>query len=753
MNLIRWFRKYNKKILAVTVIIILFGFIGGGTFLQQLSRRRSGLHKPVAHFADNKKITNYDLILAQRELETLEMLQANVLLRSQELSAILLGELLFSQRSVSPALLRQIKQIVVMNGLKISDKQINNIYSRSMPPNVYWLLLTKEAELAGIAVSKEQAGNLLAVIVPKLFNGASYSQLTQTLISNRGLSEQQILNAFSKLLTVLEYARQCCSQEVITSGQLGHLVSWEQEKSDVEFVKFDSAVFAQMQPEPDQQQLIKHFNSYKKFFPDTVTNENPYGFGYRLPEKLQMEYLAVKLDDIAGIVSEVTQQQAEDFYQKNRQRFVEQVPSDPNDPNSPPTEIIKSYYQVADNITNYLFEQRKNAKAIKILHQAKELTDADIEDINTETVKPTTEELEKIASDYSDAAQQLSQQHKVHLYTGRTGMLSAFEMGADEYLGALYLPGPGYQTLSNLSVVPLVKFAFAIEGLGSSELDPFGPAKPKIYKNIGPVKDSLGRIMAIARVTDIQKAVEPQALNMTISRQTLKLNNEADRLESLKTFSLAEKVAWDIKRLTAMDVTKQKAQAFVEQAEKQGWQSTIEKFNDLYGRDIDQNEAEYGSFLEQGEIQNLSEPFELQSPNNIPRISAEAIRTLGIQNQGNPTSRASMALTKKEALLRDLFFSIVPPDSNGIDIMPTVMEFKPDLSYYVIKDISIKRLYNQQFEMVKASRALKQNIIQTNSLMAVHFDPNSILKRLNFKSITPRRKPENVEAQESSSRR
>ena len=54
MNLVKWFRRNNKKVMAVVVIVIMFGFIGGST-LMQLSKRRIG---SIARFAEKTKITD-----------------------------------------------------------------------------------------------------------------------------------------------------------------------------------------------------------------------------------------------------------------------------------------------------------------------------------------------------------------------------------------------------------------------------------------------------------------------------------------------------------------------------------------------------------------------------------------------------------------------------------------------------------------------------------------------------------------------
>ena len=129
MNLVKWLRKNNMKIMAVVIIIILFGFIGG-EFFRQLGQRRSGLDSTIAYFGDSSEITTYDRSLAHRELEILEALGANTILRNvslvafgtQDLAAILLGELLFPNRQISPSLSKRVGQMITAYGYRISNK-------------------------------------------------------------------------------------------------------------------------------------------------------------------------------------------------------------------------------------------------------------------------------------------------------------------------------------------------------------------------------------------------------------------------------------------------------------------------------------------------------------------------------------------------------------------------------------------------------------------------------------------------------
>ena len=104
------------------------------------------------------------------------------------------------------------------------------------------------------------------------------------MISHKGVSEEEILAVFGKLLAVLEYARMICSSEAFTGLQIMHDVSFGEETVDVEFVKFDSAVFAEAQSQPGEEQIIEHFDKYKNLYAGSVSEENPYGFGYKFPE-------------------------------------------------------------------------------------------------------------------------------------------------------------------------------------------------------------------------------------------------------------------------------------------------------------------------------------------------------------------------------------------------------------------------------------------------------------------------------------
>jgi len=721
MSLVRWFRKNNKKIMAVVVIVLLIGFVGGSYISSLAQRKSSGLGKTVALFADDKKITNYDLAMGHRELEVLRMLRTEAILRSMgvplfrtpDFRAVMLGELLFSERSLSPQVIRVIKQTIRTNQYRISEKQLNDIYTgKSAGSNLYWLLLKKEAELAGIAIPKEQSKNILADAIPQLAQGLTYSQLISSIMNRQGIAEDEILGIFGNLLAVLEYARVVCASEDITNSQIMHDISRENELVDVEFVRMDSSVFAADQSQPDREQLIKHFDKHKEYFSGDLSEQNPYGFGYKLPDRISLEHIIVKLDDISKIVTKPTQEDTEDYYQKNREKFTVEVPQDPNNPNSLATTRIRSYAEVANILSRQLLQNKIRSKAEMILQEAKTLTETGFEDIDDDPGILSSEEFKEIAGDYKSAADELSKKHAVEVYSGETGLLSAVDLQMDKNLGTLFEMGPGYNPIG------LTQITFAVDEVEASILGPFDVPKPRMYENIGPLSDVFGKIMAVVRVVKAQKATVAESIDLTFSKHSVELEPQEGQADEDNIYSVEEKVTEDLKKLAAMDTAATKAEELVSLAEEDGWDAAIEKFNELYGKK---------------ESETTADTFKLESFPNLMRTSTATLNTIALQSQGTATAQQLISEQKKQGRLIEKLYSLVPQDANTIDEKPVIMEFKPTMSYYCIKDISVKRINQQDYLQIKAVRAYKEYIVQSQSMAAVHFNPENILKRLNFR--------------------
>ena len=712
MSLVRWLRKNNMKLMAVVVIALMFIFVAGD-FIQR-GNRRTGT-QVIGHMG-TQKVTNYDLYAARGELELLRALRADDLLRSQDLQGVFLAELLFSDQRGSPALMSRVKSSIRRNLYAISDKQINDIYRRQAPPDVLWLCLKSEARRAGIGIPNDQAGGLLGQAIPQLFRGQTYSQFMAALMGRQGIPEQQILATLGELLAVWQYAQMMCVSEGLTRQQVMVEAAAERESIDAQLVEFEAGTFAATAEAPSQEQVQQHFDKYKTFVAGAVSEDNPYGFGYKLPARVCLEYMAVKLDDVRTIVAPPTQDEEGEYYSRNKEElFSEQVRSDPNDPNSELVTRTKSFAEVAGSISKRLLSEKINAKADGILQEARTLTEAG----QTDAAGATAGQPGAKPGDYDAAAKKLSEKHKIKVYTGRTGLLSPAQMQMDERLGTLVLRGYGQNP------VRLSQVVFAVDELGVSELGPFDVAKPQINENIGPLKDLMTaaastsrRVMAVVRVIEAHKAAEPESLGVTFSTRRLQLDpNEQESKED--TYSVKEKVAEDLKKLAAMDTAKARAEEFVALAGTEGWDKALSTFEERYG----------------AKDPNKPKVFKLQNLAGLRRLSLATLEALAVQGQGDPSAAFFLNESRKSRLFVDKLYELVPADANTAQALPAVVEFKPDMRYLAIKDVSVKRLWKEDYEQAKPMQLFGDEYAQAQSLAAIHFNPENVIKRMHFKFV------------------
>ncbi|MHC4132416.1 MAG: hypothetical protein ACYSYW_05510 [Planctomycetota bacterium] len=719
MSLMKWFRKNNKKIMAIVVIILLIGFLGGSYF-SRLAQRSSSIRQTVATFADGIKITNYDIALAQQELEILKMLRVDMMLKSsiENLHLFILGELLFPERTISPLMLNRVRQNIQNNGLRITDKQLSDIYRTGISRDLLWLLLTSEAEQAGIKTLNERMSVQLARLIPQLFNNVTYPQIIQSIMQQTGVSEERIVETFGKIFTVIIYAEGVCANENFTSNQISQLASYQQEMINSELVRFSADLFVADNNDFPQDDLVEHFEKYKSFYPGQISTDNPFGFGYELPDMARLEYIVVKIDDISGIVSEPEPEEIEEYFQRYRQQYTTSVPSDPNDPNSPMIQKQRSFAEVANLIADQLLQRNINAKADEIIQQAKTFTEASLEKAGIDTLTASTEQIKEHAGDYEKAALELSEQYKIPIYAGQTGLLSASEMMRDRYLGMMSLSG------QSLNLIRLTQVVFAIDELQGDEIGLLDIVKPKIYQNIGPTQDFTGQIVALLRVIEAQKAVEPDSIELEFSKSAIQLEQQEDVVYSVK-----EKIIEDVKKITAFDVAKIRAGRFKDSLISKGWDEALVELNKVYKQEKGLPETDPNVFA----IERLS---------NLRRIPDSVIEILKVQAEGSPESRLLIEAQKKQKLFIDNLYDLVPPEEDSLKAVPALMQSRSDMSWYVIRSVSINRFYQEDFQISKAQGSYQQDFLESQNMAVVHFNPDNILKRMNFSVL---RRPGQIE--------
>ncbi|MEJ2705104.1 MAG: hypothetical protein P8Z79_21915, partial [Sedimentisphaerales bacterium] len=369
--------------------------------------------------------------------------------------------------------------------------------------------------------------------------------------------------------------------------------------------------------------------------------------------------------------------------------------------------------EVSGSIAKQLMTNKIDSKADTILQEAATLTE--IPEAEQTAKGPSPEELK--AKSYDVAAQQLSKKYKIKVYAGQTGLLDALDIQMSRYLGALSLQGYGQHP------VELSRIVFAADKLGASELGPYDVPKPRLYENIGPLKSPYGGgiLTALVRVVEAVKAKAPENVNVTFSTRTLTLDaNEPQPGEDV--YSVKERVADDLKKLNAMDLTKKRADEFANLATMDGWDKATGVFEKLYGRGGDPNDNEPNT-------------FSLQSNTGMRRISPATLQALSIQSRGQPAMTLRLPDIERNNLFINRLYNLVPADSNTIENLPVVTEFKPDFQFLVIKNISVKRLWKERYEQAKIQTIFGQEHAQSQSLSAIFLNPANILKRVDFKQV------------------
>jgi len=726
MSIIKWMRKNNTKIMAVVVILLMIAFIGGSS-LSYLLQGSGGAGKAIAHYDENKKITRYMYSTAVRELEILQALRADEVLlaqvQAQDLRGILLNQLLFSGSRGSASAMSYAMSMIRKNQYLVSEKQLSEMSNREgASPAVYWILLCDEAQSAGIRIPTADVGQLLSRLIPQLFNGQTYPVAMGSLISRFGVPEQRILDTFGKLLAVLQYAQTICSTEDITIPQLTHIASRSGDSLDAEVVQLEAQAFADKQSTPAPEAMQAQFDKYKGVFAGHVTAEDPFGFGYKLPAHIQLDYLALQLKDVAGIIQPPTAEEAEQYYQQNRERyFTQEVPSDPKDPNSPKVKKVTSYGEVADTIMERLKQQKITTKAEQILEEVKRMADSKLETMAAESDQPPVEELKSKAIDYGTIAQKLSPTYGITLYSGQTGWLNAVELQSDKRLGGLFVSSYA------ASPVRLSQILFSVDALGDEAATLLFGQRARMYTTIGPAGDPAGatgdlsgQIMAVVRIVGVNKAAEPENLDVSFSTRSIELGDAAEQGKD-NTFSVKEKVTEDLRKLAAWDTAKAKGEELMATAAKEDWRKAVAKFNELYGAQAKKEP-------------NDPNVFKIEPLNGLQRISDAQLLVIATQASGNPAGRVYANNARVEKQFIDQLYSLVPADAESAKT-PLLMEFKPNQSFYVIKSITVQRLNQQQYEAMKGMILQQEDYVQMENLAVVHFTPANILKRMNYQPV------------------
>lgn len=168
-------------------------------------------------------------------------------------------------------------------------------------------------------------------------------------------------------------------------------------------------------------------------------------------------------------------------------------------------------------------------------------------------------------------------------------------------------------------------------------------------------------------------------------------------------------------------------------AKADGWDKAIAQFNELYG---EQAKAD----------PNDPNVFALDRMPTLQRISNVEFQVLAAQVANNPGAERFLNEARVEGQLIERFYALAPTNDGAAAKLPALVEFKPNQSCYVLKNLSVERLDREQFQRMKGMLLRQEDYGQAQSLAVVHLNPENILKRMNFRLARQADEPAEAEA-------
>ncbi|MCD6174738.1 MAG: hypothetical protein J7K65_03085 [Planctomycetes bacterium] len=730
MHLVKWTRKNMQKIMVFVIIFCMVSFVIGSVGLKLIVGIFGGNNQLIATYGDGQKIKSPDYIQAQNELGVLRMLMADQLLMAQSSTGTtgpLLVHLLFPDSQFSAQIASQMKQAVQRGQLPISYEELDNFFQQQPErPEILWLLLKNEAHQAGCAISNETAAQTLRYVIPQMTgNQLDAAALVNQIISRNNISEEQILQILSDLMSVMAYAETVMDSQAVTINQIKAALGRGKERIDAEFVKIDAKPLIDKNIDITDTQVQTQFDTYKAVFPNNPTDDNPFGFGYMLGKRVQLEYMVVLMDDVSKQIEKNTAEAVEEYYSRNIARFQTTKPSDPNDPESEKVVKTRSFAEVEASIRQAIDAEKALTQANILFNEIKDKTESGFETLNFD--EASVGELQKAAGDFVAVSDKLSEKYNIPIASGKTGWLDAATFGQDKILANMGVRR-GQNTLQ------LSDLAFA-----AAEVKPqrqrIGIPSVRVWENIGPLssgyyskEDSkFYRLMALVRVVGIQEATVANDANTTFDTQGIVLGDR--QTEDDTTFSLADRVKDDIRLLAAMDATKVRANELATLISIQDWDKAITAYNSKYAKG-EKTAAEEDAPAEKDAAD--SQRIELGSVKQQLRISQGQLAMAKQMMLQNPASARYLQEQLTGGMLTNQLYALLPEDAETTGTTQTVVAFEPQAACYVVKEVIRQPATTADYLDNKAKAALQLNAAESAGLALVHLGPDNILERTGY---------------------
>lgn len=187
---------------------------------------------------------------------------------------------------------------------------------------VQWYLLVREARQAGSAPDEQ--------LIESVLNGQAQLRTDDGQIVPMKDINPNIRDAYAaalrEALSVSEYFTRFRSGTLkISTPAVNDALAQSEQQVRIRAVAFSAADYAKSVPAPTDDELKTQFKAYADVLP-VETKTNPFGFGYRIPDRATLQWIVIPDSEVARAVeasksAELWDEDAIIYYQKNQSSF------------------------------------------------------------------------------------------------------------------------------------------------------------------------------------------------------------------------------------------------------------------------------------------------------------------------------------------------------------------------------------------------------------------------------------------------
>jgi len=256
-------------------------------------------------------------------------------------------------------------------------------------------------------INEAMRGWLIYQRYQELMLGLGHKDLTDRLVHYLQVGRMWQMGMIDYALMMYQSAQ---GRARVSTPLMEHMVSEQRAQVEIEMLRVDARRYLDEIEQPDEAQLLALYEKHKDDLPD---QSEPYGLGYRFPDRVKLEFFVLPFDRLLRQV-DVEEADMYDFYDRNKSRFVEEGrPQDVGgDLQITPAGRQQEYPEVRQEIRTYLSERAAERLAAEIFKAATLILSEDARQLRAdETGYRVTEGFVPIS--LSQVADRLQQQFDV----------------------------------------------------------------------------------------------------------------------------------------------------------------------------------------------------------------------------------------------------------------------------------------------------------------------------------------------------